>query len=207
MTDDNNILKLIVFDIGGTVFSKGKESFINLLAERLHKKNSYIKDAIDGLHGLSYRRNQITAKEYWAVVKTKLNLHETDEYLEKLWFEQYLPLEGMPEILEKLRKNYKVAYLSNNLPERVVYLQNKYNFLDWFDGGVFSYEIKSVKSDGGLYKALLQKFAPITPKEVLLIDDKATNLIEPQKTGFNTLSYTTTQQFLNDLKTKGILSL
>jgi len=193
-------LKLIVFDIGGTVFSKGKKTFIDLLTDRLTLKKQTVEDAIDGPHSLYYRRGQITADEYWNIAKAKLSTLETKGNLERLWFDQYIPIDGMPKLLAKLRKKYKLAYLSNNVPERVTYLEKKYHFLSWFDGGIFSYEAKKVKSDGGLYQVLLQKFPPISPQETLIIDDKRENLLEPENMGFQVLIFVTLQKLENQLE-------
>lgn len=193
-------LKLIVFDIGGTVFSKGKQAFMQILADKLGLEKKQVAKIIDGPDGAAYRRNQITAKEYWQQMEKELRLPPNFGNLEKLWFEQYQPLHGMPELILELRKNYKVAYLSNNTPERVAYLQNKFKLLDWFDGGLFSYEIGSIKSDGKLYASLLKKFPPFTPEETLLIDDRAENLITPATEGFLTIAFESAEQLKKALE-------
>lgn len=192
-------LKLIIFDIGGTVFSKGKQAFMQILANKLGLEKKQVVEIIDGPDGAAYRRNQITAKKYWQAVEKELPLPPNFGDLERLWFEQYYPLPGMPELILELRKNFKVAYLSNNTPERVAYLQNKFKFLDWFDGGIFSYEIGSIKSDGGLYASLLKKFTPFTAEETLLIDDRVENLITPAAERFITMAFESPEQLKKEL--------
>jgi|SRR3989344_3493774 len=203
----NIVLKIIVFDLGGTVFSKGKQAFIDLLTEQLCMNREKVVSVIDGSHALAYRRNEISASDYWQIVRRELNVPEKLGDLEKLWFNQYVPIPGMPELIAKLRKHYKVAYLSNNTPERVSFLQQKYKFLDWFDNGLFSYEVGTVKSDGGLYKILLKKFEVITSREILIIDDREQNLTEPHSAGFQTVLFQSPEQLINELQKRGVITV
>lgn len=198
-------LKLIVFDLGGTVFSKGKQAFMDILAKKLNTDRKNIEIAVDGSHAIEYRKNEISVNEYWKRVKELLpNSLSKDEDLEKLWFDQYFPLAGMPEIISKLRGKYKIAYLSNNTKERVLYLQNKYNFLDWFDGGLFSYETGLVKADGKIYDRLLAKFPGISSNQTLIIDDRIQNLEKLPQFNFHTLVFESPEQLNQALKEKGI---
>lgn len=206
MRDRAKTAKLIIFDLGGTVFSKGKQSFIDLLAERLKVNKEEVVHTIDGPHALQYRRNKISADIYWKIVRQELRIPAEFEDLERLWFDQYVPISDMPELLTELRQRYKVAYLSNNTPERAAYLQKKYDFLSWFDGGLFSYEAGVVKTDGGLYEMLLKKFEGILPSQTFIIDDRLQNLQEPEKKGFNTLVFENPIQIRNEFKKRGMLS-
>ena len=43
------------------------------------------------------------------------------------------------------------------MPNRVEHLQTKYSFLDWFDGGVFSYEVNVRKPNEKIYTLALDK--------------------------------------------------
>lgn len=202
----NNTIRLIVFDLGGTVFSKGKQSFIDVLTAKLATDRKNIEVAVDGPHALQYRRNEIPVAEYWKKVKEALPKPVDEENLEKLWFDQYVPLPGVPELIFRLRKHYKVAYLSNNTPERVAYLHAKYNFLDWFDGGLFSYEARAVKTDGGMmYEQLLTRFPGIQPQETLVIDDRVENLEKPAQAGFETLVFENANRLCEALKEKKVL--
>src|SRR3990167_5588936 len=116
----NIVLKLIVFDLGGTVFSKGKQAFIDLLTEQLNTNREKVVSVIDGPHALVYRRNEMSASDYWQIVRKELNVPEKLGNLEKLWFNQYAPIPGMPNLVAELRKHYKVAYLSNNTPAKII---------------------------------------------------------------------------------------
>ncbi|MEX0918525.1 MAG: HAD family hydrolase [Candidatus Paceibacterota bacterium] len=197
-------IKLIIFDLGGTVFSKGKQAFIDLLSEKLGIAREQVVAAVDGLHALKYRRSEISAADYWEIVKSQLAIPPDGDDLETIWFDQYAPLPGMQELLAQLRSKYKLAYLSNNTPERVAYLQKKYNFLDWFDDGLFSYEIGTVKSDGGMIQQLMEKFKNVAPKETILIDDRTQNLTEPASLGFITVTFEDAKQLCSALKEKRV---
>lgn len=206
MVSDMRKIQLVVFDIGGTVFSKGKQAFIDLLMKRLCRGRDEISAVIDGPDALEYRRNKISAVEYWRIVRDRLGVSDAFGDLEQLWFEQYIPIAGMPELIVQVRKRCRVAYLSNNTPERVAYLDRKYGFLNWFDGGIFSYEAGVVKADGGLYGNLLARFPDILPQEILIIDDREENMPMVRAAGFDGFVFKDAVRLAVFLQERGILT-
>jgi putative hydrolase of the HAD superfamily len=124
--------------------------------------------------------------------------------LTKLWYESYEPIQGAVEIINNLKeKGYDLFYLSDNVKERVEYLDSKYNFLSKFKDGVFSHEVGVRKPNPKIYKILLKK-VPFNPSECVYIDDKS-HLLEPAKElGLKVILFKNSKQLRNDLKKLGI---
>lgn len=202
----NQKYKLIVFDLGGTIFTKGKQLFIKVLTRKLRLDESNVRRIIDGPSSIRYRIGEISEDEYWQSITSLLPSDLSTDRLKQLWFQQYKPIEGMPGLVMRLRNHYMVHYFSNNFPERVRYLNNKYNFLSWFDDGFFSYEVGALKSDIGAIKYLRNKYNFLHPSEILIIDDNGSNLLKLSEAGFATQPFINRQHLEKELTKLGVLT-
>src|SRR3990167_84828 len=131
------MIKLILFDLGGVVFTNGTKKFIDDLAARYNLEREKVVEVLDGEVGTKYREGDIDRDEFWKLVLEKLPLNETADELEKEWIGNYDLIEGTKEIIVGLKKKYKVMYLSDNVNERVDKLDERFGFVSWFDGGIF----------------------------------------------------------------------
>ena len=63
------------------------------------------------------------------------------------------------------------------------------SFLNDFDGGVFSYEVKCIKPDLRIYQILLERFR-LEPSETLFFDDRPENIEAAKKLGIHGVVFT-----------------
>jgi HAD superfamily hydrolase (TIGR01509 family) len=169
--------KLILFDLGGVVFTNGTKRFINDISSRYGIPPETTLNVLDGDIGTKYREGQIGRDQFWKLVLENLPLKESEDDLEKEWIGDYDLIPGTKEIIEKLRSEYKVMYLSDNVKERVDNLDARFGFVSWFDGGIFSHEVGVRKPNPKIYEFALQK-GEAKPEETIFIDDKP-KMIEP----------------------------
>lgn len=75
------------------------------------------------------------------------------------------------------------------------------SFLPLVDGGVISYEVKSVKPEPGIYEALLAKYR-LKAEESVFLDDRADNITAAEQLGFHGIvveSYQQAAEALNQI--------
>lgn len=75
------------------------------------------------------------------------------------------------------------------------------SFLPLVDGGVISYEVKIVKPEPGIYKALLAKYN-LVAGECVFLDDRAENITAAEQLGFHGIvveSYKQAAEALNQI--------
>lgn len=77
-----------------------------------------------------------------------------------------------------LLSNYSKASFEND--------KKKFDFMEYVDGGVISYEVKAVKPESTIYKKLIDKYG-INPKEAVFLDDVEENLDGARKFGMETI--------------------
>lgn len=88
-------------------------------------------------------------------------------------------------LINELRKDgYSLYYLSNwnkwSAEELIRF--GKMDFLNLFDGGIFSYEVGCMKPDEKIYKILLDKY-DIDPNKAIFFDDKKENIETANRLG------------------------
>jgi epoxide hydrolase-like predicted phosphatase len=196
--------KLILFDLGGVLFTNGTSRFINTLALRYSITEDNVKTVLDGEIGSLYRESKITRDEFWRRVIETLKLKEDSNSLEKEWVYSYELIEKTEEIIKILSSKYKVYFLSDNVKEREEALDKKYDFKALFNGGVFSYEVGFRKPDPRVYKIALEK-AGEKAEETVFIDDKESSLIPARQMGITTILFETPEKLGKDLKNLGVL--
>jgi len=190
--------------LGGVVFTNGTKKFIADISARYGITPEIILNVMDGEIGSKYREGQIGRDEFWRLVLESLPLKESADDLEKEWIGDYELIPGTKSIIEKLRRKYKVMYLSDNVKERVDKLDTRFGFISWFDGGIFSHEVGVRKPNPKIYEFALQK-GNAKPEETVFIDDKPKMLEPAKKMGITGLAFESPEKLAKDLLEMGIL--
>lgn len=129
--------------------------------------------------------------------------------------EEIRKLKGSPEKLvqeydysvdfvKKLKANgYKVYLLSNYGKTNFAYARTNFKFIPYVDGGVISYEVKHIKPEPEIYRALIDKYQ-FDPKEAVFLDDSLANLEGAKAFGFYTIHFTEFEKAIEELKVLGV---
>lgn len=192
------MIKAVIFDLGGVLFTNGTKQFITDLSETFHLDRDKVKDVLDGAIGSQYREGKLSRDEFWTQALDKLQITADIDKLETQWISGYKLIEGTKEIITALAKHYKVYYLSDNVRERVDRINAHYDFLRWFEDGIFSHEVGVRKPDPRVYHEALKK-AQVKPDEVIFIDDKPVNLVPAQELGMTTILFESPEKLRRDL--------
>ncbi len=198
------MIKVIVFDLGGVLFTNGTKRFIKYLHSTYALDTKVLDEVIGGELGGKYREGKIGRDEFWRGFLEKLNIHEDVDKLEDQWINGYELIEETRDIILKLSSKYKVYYLSNNARERVARINNKYNFREWFEDGIFSHEAGVRKPAPEIYRLIIEK-AGVKPEEMVFIDDKLSCLQPAKEMGIKTILFENPKKLKNELTNLGVI--
>jgi len=198
------MITTFLFDLGGVLFTNGTKKFIKELGISYKLPEEQLKDVIDGEIGSLYRESKISRDEFWKRVISKLNLSESADILEQKWIDGYQIISGTKEIITELSKKYRVFYLSDNVKERVDSLNNKFDFIRLFKGGIFSHEAGVRKPNPKIYEFALHK-SNSKPEETIFIDDKPHFLEPAKKLGITTILFTSPEELRKSLLEKQLI--
>lgn len=198
------MIKTIIFDLGGVYFSDGTAEAIQEIAYLYNIDTEAVKSVLKGELGTQYRVGAITAKQFWDGAKSMWNIETENAELAQIWLKGYSPIEGTVTLIDALRNaGYELIFLSDNVKERVEYLDTKYHFLEKFDDGVFSHIVHTRKPDPRIYENALD-LTTSRAIECVYIDDKP-ELLEPAKVlGMSAVHFQNPEQLKKDLSSLGI---
>jgi putative hydrolase of the HAD superfamily len=95
-------------------------------------------------------------------------------------------------------------YYLSNMPEPYARtLEEKYDFLQWFDGGIFSGDVQRIKPDPAIYQLLQARYA-LAPGQTLFIDDLKANVTVAQSLGWHGIHFESAHQLREALASSGL---
>ena len=115
--------------------------------------------------------------------------HEVHELLAPIG-EQLQPISANVEVLASLARRRALQgdvklYFLSNMPEPFArVLERRHAFLELFDGGVFSGDVKLGKPDAAIYRLLADRHG-LAPEQTLFIDDMPVNVTAAQALGWS----------------------
>jgi putative hydrolase of the HAD superfamily len=119
------------------------------------------------------------------------------------------PIAPTVDVLAKLvqrraqQDNVRLYYLSNMPVPLARTLEHLHDFLDWFDGGVFSGDVGQIKPEPGIYQ-LLQSRYQLEPARTVFVDDLQANVEAARAHGWHAVQFTSAEQLTQDLAAWGV---
>ncbi|MBD3280003.1 HAD-IA family hydrolase [Candidatus Dojkabacteria bacterium] len=199
------MIKAICFDLDGVYFTEdGKKGFHKALVELTGSEEKVVHVLYKSPEMLEYVTGKMSEEVFWDYVRDYLGLELSNEELTDLWTKEYKINQRVRNTVHKAKeKGYLTCVCSNNNPARVRSLQEKFGFLDDFDVKIFSYKISAVKPSIEIFEALIKQ-SNVAPEEIIVSDDVPEKLKGAQELGINTFVYKNFEQFLAELKKRGV---
>jgi FMN phosphatase YigB (HAD superfamily) len=199
-------IKTLIFDLGGVYFTRGSHIAVERIIDiydikKHHQLREFFRDTYKK-EGYLIRLGLITMEEFERRLISEFNIHEDNvHHIKYLWFGSYVPNYKMDVLFEKLKEmelKLRLIVFSGNIKERVEFLNNRYQFLRFFDDYIFSYDYQKKKTDIDFYKILLENI-DCEPSEAILIDDEKKNVKMAESLGINGILYYYTEQLIDEL--------
>jgi len=197
-------IKTIIFDLGGVYLNRGIWIFReDYLIKNFDVTNQQVIDIMIKKYYKPYFSGKMSEKEFWRKSLNNLNIRADWKDLRKKLLDFFEPQKGMPELINALRKNYKIGLLSDQTREWWSYLNKKYNISNNFDFTIISCKTGFYKPQLEIYKITLEQ-SGCKSEEILFIDDLESNLEPAKNLGMKTLLFENPIQIKKDLEGLGI---
>jgi len=195
---------VIMLDLSGVYLTKGVEIAAKKISKKYKIPEKNVLKVLKGSIVKKYRQRKLSATEFWKAISKQLKVSKKElKKIELMWHSSYKPQKDVQQFVKKLRKKYRVSILSDNLPERVVYLHKKYKILDDFHYHHFSFDHGFTKEDVRLFKLAAKKMH-LKPEDCIAVDDKKEFLDKVKKTGAKTILFKNAKQLEAQLRRYGV---
>lgn len=188
--------ELIIFDFFGVISSEvfpvwGRRYFSEDEMKNIRKS---IMEKSD--------RGIITEEEMFNKL-SKITGEDSGKIL-KDWLETAVINNDMISLIIELRKEYKIALLSNASGEFLNRILKRIDTDLLFDCMIISSEVKLAKPDKEIFELLLSKIG-VKPSDAVFIDDNILNIKAAKDLGINGILFDNIEQLKNDLLIGGII--
>jgi putative hydrolase of the HAD superfamily len=199
------MIKTLIFDLGGVYFTSGTRNAPEKFRQLFGIPDAKTNEVLNGPLGMRYRMGLLTEEAFWREAQTIFGTDIDFRRLRDVWLSAYIPIDGTIDLIDNLKSNgYEILYLSENVEERIAYLENRYRFIHHFHSGVFSYQANMVKPDIKLYELVLG-CTKSRPSECVFIDDKDDFLEPARKLGMSAVQFQNPLQLRDDLMSLGVV--
>jgi putative hydrolase of the HAD superfamily len=169
------MIKAIIFDFGNVICNFNNNVLIGKISAISGKTEKEIFDLIYVNSGLpkKYETGGISSKEFFQELSRWCGLNISYDELKEIYSkDKFTPVEGMVELIEKLKKNYKIGLLSNTSEWDWDYMIQVAPIIKKFDTITTSYEAKAMKPSQKIFEDALNKLN-LKAEECVYIDDIA----------------------------------
>lgn len=194
------MIKLILFDLGGVVVDLPNHKYYEYLSKVSGISASEVKIRIK-VDSLPLERGEISLKSFIDDVAKDLGIKKR----QVLWLQNFKERgflnKDVTAIARKLKKNYKIAFISNIDRERYMYgvKHQMKSILPLFDYKFASFKLKELKPSPLIYKKVLN-ITRLKPNEIVFIDNDMHNVYGARKLGIKSIKFTSASALKKDLK-------
>ncbi len=201
MINRNNKIKWIMFDMGNVLVKYQPQAY-KIFAEN---HNIDIEKAREALINedvfLKSGKGDIMEEEFIKIMEDAFGVKlTTEEVIETYSNEIKEVIDGIEDLLNILRTDYRLSILSNTFFAHWEYFKTT-PLHDMFDLPMASHILREIKPDEAIYRKALSKMKA-KPHEVVFIDDLEENIKAAQEIGiyaFQSLTIEDTKKGLIDL--------
>ncbi len=198
-------LRTVICDLGGVYFTDGSARAIVQISDTYGIPVDRVRDVVMGDLGSRYRFGEISAAAFWEGAIQSWDLQITTDEIAPIWLRAYEPIAGTATLIDRLRvAGYRMLFLSDNVQERVDYLERTYGFLHHFDDGVFSHQVGMKKPDPRIYELVLAK-ASFPAWQCVFVDDKPQMLQPAENLGMSVIAFSGPERLERELEILGLV--
>ncbi len=199
------MIKNIIFDMGNVLLEYTPKRYVKTVTDDEIIATALIKELFSGDEWQELDKGIITEEDL--VMRVSDRIPQYTEYVKKAmdnWHSDLTPIEGMEEIVKKLKdKGYKI-YLLSNTSLRFFKYRDNVKIFSHFDGFIVSAEEKLLKPDKAIYDCICQRFN-LNCNECIFIDDLKDNIEGALNAGLKAHLFTGANELFNYLQEQKVL--
>ena len=198
------MIKLVLFDLGGVIIDIPEYRYFRYLS-RINRVSPYLAERIIVRSAPLLESGKMSLAKFQEDMGMEFGI-PSSKIAWLSFFKKNAKLNSKTiEVVKELKKNYRIAFLSNVDRWRYDYLAkhilNKVLYL--FDYRFASFKLGIVKPSPLAYKKVL-KAMRLKPSEVLFIDNNLENVMGARSVGIRSLQFSNIKILKLDLKSFGI---
>jgi len=197
-----------VFDLGNTVIRLAYERVLENICRSSSVKRDELVRILEGSGGYrDLERGLVTFWDFYDFLCAHAGYRDSIREFHKLWsdfFDGTMP--GIEDVLDRVRKKYRVAFLSNSNEVHAEVIPRQFATLfEKSDRFIFSHRFRTAKPDPEMFHRMLEVLGAL-PKQVVFIDDLMQNVNAARNLGILSFQFHDSLTLMEELEHEGLLS-
>lgn len=163
----------VVFDIGRVLIDFSFSPFLDFL--RSNGVSWDLETFSEITNYPAYEDGTIGTGQYFSTLRSLINAPISEELLRERFDRIFSPLDGMPELALRLRRNFRVFALSNTNESHYQYVYRNFPLSEMVEKTIASFHVGARKPDPRIFKLAAAELK-INPAESVFIDDIEENV-------------------------------
>lgn len=198
--------RVIVFDLGKVLIPFDFKIVVN----SFNKIEPGLGDKFETFYFNNYHLHQefdkgnITKSDFIKTMLTSIDNKVTEDEFCNLYADMFSTNKELVELLPRLKENYTLVLLSNTNIIHHEYGWGKFEFINYFDKIILSYEIGSAKPDKYIFQTV-EKFTKEPPETHFFTDDILEYVDAAKALGWDAVQFTGYDDFISSLQIRSII--
>ncbi len=194
-------IKAFFFDVGGVLVRVNPDPAMEKLSILLKVSEEQIQRAMSRELLNTYEKGHLSSNQFYEQLlinygsREKMSLETFKAYWENMLF----PRAETIAFLKAVTQDFPVWLLSNTNDFHYDLLIQKFPFMQWVKGGIYSFMVGSMKPEPLIYQKAIRK-SGFRPEEILFIDDLESNVLAGRDQGLNSIHFSDYAAFCEELK-------
>lgn len=199
--------KVFIFDIGNTLIRLDYETALAGICRLATVERDRLIELMEwggGYHDLE--RGAVSFEEFHDFLRVRAGYQGGVEKFRESWCQILAaPVEGIEDLLARVRRDYRVAFLSNSNEVHADLMRRRYSILFGREERViFSHQHGVLKPDPAIFRLACQ-LLDVEPAESVFIDDLFENVKAARQFGMRAYQFTGVVELTRDLEQDGLL--
>lgn len=182
------MIRAIVFDLGGVLFSEGKSVAVERLARERGYRKEIVLQVLTSPQSVELRKGLMSDEAFWSWVREQLPQGYDASVIRREWYDGYVLDEEILGLLKRLKASYRIIAFSGNVKSRVDFLEEKYRFRSLLDKEIYSFDHHMTKPDKRFVETMIKE-SGCRPEEIVYIEDNDRYAEPARELGVRVLLY------------------
>jgi putative hydrolase of the HAD superfamily len=196
-----------IFDLGNTVIKLAYERAMENICKRAAITRDELVELLESPGGYrDLERGAVTFDQFYDFLSDKAGYRGSLHDLQETWSDFFDgPLPGMEDLLIRLRRKYRLAFLSNSNEVHAQLIPRKFAALfEPDDRLIFSHRFKTAKPDPEMFQRALEIIGALASQAVF-VDDLLENVLAARSVGITSYQFRDVFALERALQADGLL--